>query len=180
MSDERVTKRAAILSAATELFVEHGYAGASLRDIGRVADADASLVIHYFGSKEGLFLAAMRSVEGEHPLLDGPLDGLGERYIRFVLESGPSVRAGFLAVLRAGQTAKLSARMRELHETNFVEPLESRLTGADVELRARLAAALVGGLLYSFWIVGDEYLLAADHEAVIRRYGRLLQDLVDY
>lgn len=173
------TKRDAILMAASELFLADGYTGASLRDIGRVANADASLVIHYFGSKEGLFLEAMRVTAGEQPLLDGPLDSLGEAFIRFVLDTPERSRASFLAVVRAGHTSRVGARIREQHERDFVAPLVARLHGPDVDLRARLAAALVGGLLYALWVVGDEHLLAADHESVVRRYGALLQQLVD-
>jgi len=56
--------------------------------------------------------------------------------------------------------------------------LRSRLEGPDAEVRARLAAALVGGLLYSLWVVGDEQLLAADPTELVRHYGALLQALV--
>jgi hypothetical protein len=68
--------------------------------------------------------------------------------------------------------------LRETHDAAFVAPLRSRLEGPDAELRARLAAALVGGLLYSLWVVGDEVLLAADRAEVVRRYGALLQALL--
>jgi len=116
MAEDRSTKRPAILKAAVLLFIENGYAGTSLRDIGREAGADASLVIHYFGSKEGLFLEAMRAVQPERPLQEGDIQGLGERFIRFVLEAGPQVRASFLAVLHAGQTPTLNDRLREQNE----------------------------------------------------------------
>jgi len=56
--------------------------------------------------------------------------------------------------------------------------LRDRLSGPDAELRARLAAALVGGLLYSLWVVGDEELLATDHHELVTRYGGLLQTLI--
>ena len=52
------------------------------------------------------------------------------------------------------------------------------MSGPDADLRARLAAALVGGLLYSMWVVGDDELVAADHADVVRRYGALLQELL--
>jgi hypothetical protein len=56
--------------------------------------------------------------------------------------------------------------------------LRARLHGDDAELRARLAAALVGGLLYSLWVVGDEQLLATDRRELVSRYGGLLQTLI--
>ncbi len=39
------------------MFAERGYAGASVRDICKAADASATMIHHYFGSKEGLFNA---------------------------------------------------------------------------------------------------------------------------
>lgn len=179
MPDDRTTKRGAILAAASRLFVEFGYAGTSLRDIGRVADADAALVIHYFGSKTGVFLAAMESVQAEHPISEGPIDTLGERFIRYVLDAGPQVRATFLAMLRASDADSIGVELRRQHELAFVGPLRARLSGPDTEVRASLAAALVGGLLYALWVVGDEQLLATDHEEIVARYGRLMQELVD-
>ena len=56
--------------------------------------------------------------------------------------------------------------------------LGSLLEGPDAELRSRLAAALVGGLLYSLWVVGDEELIAAGRAELVRRYGALLQELI--
>ena len=59
-----------------------------------------------------------------------------------------------------------------------MQPLLERLTGPDAELRARLGAALIGGLLYSLWVVGDEQLAATDHRELVVRYGALLQSLI--
>ncbi|MFC6932138.1 helix-turn-helix domain-containing protein [Actinomadura yumaensis] len=52
--------REAILASARELFAEKGYDGASLRAIAREAGVDPALVHHFFGNKEGVFIAAMR------------------------------------------------------------------------------------------------------------------------
>ncbi|GAA2958641.1 hypothetical protein GCM10010459_12590 [Microbacterium schleiferi] len=38
-----------------------------------------------------------------------------------------------------------------------------------------MAAAVVGGLLYSLWIVRDEGLAHLERETLIGRYGALLQ-----
>lgn len=44
-----------ILNASEMLFAERGYAGASMRDIARAAEAPVSLITHHFGTKEELF-----------------------------------------------------------------------------------------------------------------------------
>ena len=51
--------RAAILGAARDCFAETGYDGTGLRAIAGRAGANVALIQRYFGSKEGLFLAAI-------------------------------------------------------------------------------------------------------------------------
>ena len=46
--------RARIRDAAIATFAERGYAEASLRDIARKANVSAALILHHFGSKDGL------------------------------------------------------------------------------------------------------------------------------
>ena len=168
----------AIRTSAAKLFPVDGYASTSVRDIASDAGVDPALVIRHYGSKENLFLEIMQIDEVAQPLLDGPVETLGERFIDYVLTSDDQVRGVFLALLRASDSEGVAPRLREVHDTAFVAPLRSRLEGPDAELRARLAAALVGGLLYSLWVVGDEQLLAADHAELVRRYGALLQALI--
>ncbi|MBN9139302.1 MAG: TetR family transcriptional regulator [Micrococcales bacterium] len=178
MTAPRPSTKESIRAAAARLFPLHGYTGTSVRDIAAAAGVDAALVIRHFGSKEELFLEIMQLSDEAQPLLDGPLDELGEHFIDYVLTTGDEVRGVFLALIRASDSDGVAPRLREMHDAAFVAPLRSRLEGPDAELRSRLAAALVGGLLYSLWVVGDEQLLAADRAEVVRRYGALLQALI--
>ncbi|MFM9369197.1 TetR family transcriptional regulator [Streptomyces sp. Da 82-17] len=50
--------RAAILAAARERFAADGYERATIRAIARDAGIDPSMVMRYYGNKEGLFAAA--------------------------------------------------------------------------------------------------------------------------
>src|SRR4051794_9995819 len=50
--------RAAILAAARERFATDGYERATIRSVAADAGIDPSMVMRYFGSKEGLFAAA--------------------------------------------------------------------------------------------------------------------------
>lgn len=172
------TTREAIWSAARRLFSDRGYAGTPVRDIAGEAGVDAALVIRHFGSKELLFLETMQ-LDIEHgDVMAGPLDTLGERLIERLLRTEEQTRSIFVALVQAGASDGVSSRLREAHEAQFVAPLQQRLDGPDAELRARLAASVVGGLLYSLWVVGDETLLATDHRELARRYGALLQSLL--
>jgi len=174
----RPSSRDRIREAARRLFPEHGYTGTSVRDIATAAGVDPALVIRYFGSKEGLFLEAMELEFELAPVLDGPLDTLGPRLVRAVLSGADEIRSVYLALLRASEAGDVTSKLRRAHEEDFVGPLRERLDGADADLRARMIAALVGGLLYSAWVVGDEVLVGRDVDDVATRFGALVQELL--
>ena len=53
------TTRAVILEVAARRFAEAGYDATSLRAIASEAGVDPAVVVHFFGSKQGLFQAAV-------------------------------------------------------------------------------------------------------------------------
>jgi len=67
---DAVRTRARILKCATEVFSEKGYDGARVDEIARRAGVSGTLLYHYFGSKDGLFVAVMEEaflvVRGSH------------------------------------------------------------------------------------------------------------------
>lgn len=172
------TTRESIERAATRLFAANGFARTSVRAIAAESGVDPALVIRHFGSKEQLFLESMRLEFGLLPLDEGGLDGLGERLVGWLLDAEHDVRAVYLALVRASDAGEVGSRLRSAHDDDFVAPLRARLEGPDAELRARLVAALVGGLLYSLWIVRDEALAATPRAELVARYGALVQRLV--
>ncbi|GAX50241.1 TetR/AcrR family transcriptional regulator [Streptomyces olivochromogenes] len=64
------TTRTAILTAARERFAADGYERATIRSIAKDARIDPSMVMRYYGSKEGLF-AAVLDVDLRLPDPDG-------------------------------------------------------------------------------------------------------------
>jgi AcrR family transcriptional regulator len=52
--------RAGILEAARAMFAEHGYEGTTVRAIAERASIDPSMIIRYFGGKDGLFSLASK------------------------------------------------------------------------------------------------------------------------
>lgn len=167
-----------IRRAALALFRERGFARTSVRDIAARAEADPALVIRHFGSKEALFLDTVALTIDDEPLLDVSAESLGRRFVEVLLDDRLDTRGIYLALVQGSDEPEIAARLRRAHEQTFVRPLRARLSGEDAEVRARLAAALVGGLLYALWIVEDGGLLALGRDTLVDRYGALLQQLL--
>jgi AcrR family transcriptional regulator len=170
--------RDAIRAAAARLFASRGYSNTTVRDIGADAEVDPALVIRHFGSKEKLFIETMQSEAGSALALEGPLDSLAERLVRNILTAEPQARSTFLAHVRASDTGNVGSVMRVSHEEGFVAPLLTRLEGPNRETRARLAAAMIGGLMYSLWIAQDAKLLSLTSDEIVAAYAPALQVLV--
>jgi len=99
--------RERLLDTAGRLFAERGFHGVSVRDIVREAQANLGAVTYHFGSKEGLFSAAV--VRRIQPLKElgeriagqdlGPeekLSRLLEGFAMHVLRDDPGLRVFFL------------------------------------------------------------------------------------
>ncbi|MDQ1485624.1 MAG: hypothetical protein QOJ62_1317, partial [Actinomycetota bacterium] len=104
-----------VLDAARECFATSGYDGATIRAIAAKAGVDPALVHHFFGAKTNLFAAAMELPAPEvlPGLLDGEVDGLGERVVRtfLTLWEDPNTRSRFLAVVRSAVRYEAAATM---------------------------------------------------------------------
>jgi AcrR family transcriptional regulator len=79
-----VAKREEILEAALAVVAEHGYRKASVREIADAAGLSPAGLLHYFGSKEELFVAILRARDARDEQEHGSED----------------VTAVFLAVMR--------------------------------------------------------------------------------
>jgi len=95
------------MAAALELFSTRDAEDVSIDDVASAAGASRALVYHYFGGKQELYVAALRSAADQlesrlRPQEGGrPLDQLASglrRYFDFVEEHA----AGFAALLRGG------------------------------------------------------------------------------
>jgi AcrR family transcriptional regulator len=170
--------REAIHAAAARLFREQGFARTTVRQIAAAAGADPALVIRHFRSKELLFLETMHLTVDDEPLLDVPLEQLGEKLVELLVDLDGCARDIFLALVRGSGETQIAERLRASHETMLVRPLRARLSGPDADVRSRLAGAMAAGLLYALWLAGDETLLRAGRRELMARYGPLLQEVL--
>jgi AcrR family transcriptional regulator len=127
--------RAAILAAATAEFTAKGLTGARVDAIAKSAGANKRMIYHYFGDKDGLYLAvlettyaAIRTAELELHLGDrDPVEGMRElvRFTWAYFIAHPE----FLSLLgtenlNKASYLKRSKRIRELHS-----PLVGMISG---------------------------------------------------
>jgi len=174
--------RAAILSAAKEAFGAHGYGPTSVRAVARTAGVDPSLVLHFFGSKDGLFEAALELpmdpavvVAG---LLQGDREDLGERAVRSFLgvwDAGPA-HSTMLTLLRSAVSHPDSAdRLRALLLRAILLPLAVGAGGEDPERRAALLASQIAGLALARYVLRLEPLASATPDELAPLIGPTLQ-----
>lgn len=139
--------RGLLLDAAVALFAERGFDRTTTRDVAERAGVDASLIARYFGSKTGLYLAALRLEHGDTPppsLLDP--DRLADLLQR-VDSRGPG--PVFHSAVRPHDDPTVQDAAREALRARLVAPLRARFeaAGADrAELRAEVAAAAFAGV----------------------------------
>src|SRR5690349_2732866 len=102
------TTREAILAAARERFSGHGYDRVRMRDIAADAGVDVALVTYHFGSKDGLFAAALAMPVPMAALMadvleEGRIEDFSERFLRRVLELWDDERTGapLIALVRS-------------------------------------------------------------------------------
>jgi len=174
--------RDAILLAARERFAEVGYDRATIRAIAVQAGVDPALVMHFFGSKQQLFLAAMEltinPAEAIPALLGDGLDGLGERLARFYLQmwEQPETRDGLAGIMRSAFSHEdAAALLRAFLGSEVFGRLAPSIDGEDAELRVALAGSHLVGIAVARYVVKVEPLASADPETVIAAVGPTIQ-----
>jgi len=95
-----------ILASARELFARNGIDKTSIRAIASGAGVDAALVHHYFGTKQQLFVAAIRipidPMQVIGPMRETPVDELGLKLPSLLLPLWDSeMGSGLIATLRS-------------------------------------------------------------------------------
>lgn len=166
--------RDAILAAARRRFATRGYDATSVRDIAAEAEVDPALVIHYFGTKEGLFVAATGLPDGLPGLLENlaalPLHDFAQALVRAYLQliDSDGSRNAILALVRSAvSNDKAAATLRQFLTTELL-PVIGRLTRhPDAELRASLVAAQLIGIATQRHVIRLEPLVRASPDEIV-------------
>lgn len=171
--------RAAILDAATRLFGERGYDGASIRTIAAAAGVDPALIRHFFGDKDTLFatVVADRTIIFQQlaASLHGDQANLGERVADTYLGlwEQPATRPILMAIARSATTSDKVARMLR-------DVLASRISEhAGEPDRDRTLLALAGshlfGLAVARHIIKVPAIAQLAHEELAAQIGPTIQ-----
>lgn len=174
--------RDAILRAARESFAEAGYDRASVRKIATAAGVDPALVLHYFGSKDGLFAEAVSLPLDPDELgerIFGPgIAGSGARFVHAFLEIWESDALGtqVRGVMRAAASNDEAAqRLRAFIQAEVLRIPDRFLAQPDARLRLTLAASHLVGLAFARYILAVEPLASVPRSRLERSVAPAIQ-----
>jgi AcrR family transcriptional regulator len=165
--------REAILAAAGRQFAQQGYDRASLRGIAAEAGVDQKLIVHFFGSKQQLFVAAVglpfNPGEVLPAILAGDPDSIGERLAALLVDvlEQPELHQRLTGVVRAAASEPEVARMlREFLTRELFGPAAEFLGAEDGPFRANLVGSQIVGLVMARYVVAIEPLASMPPKAV--------------
>src|SRR4051794_412382 len=151
--------RAEIAIAARIQFAEAGYERAPFRSIAAAAGVDPALVVHFYGSKAGLFREVMSLPPAVADALvavaDVPRDRAGRHLAEFVvgaLES-PQTRPIVLGRIRCATSHPEAADLVRETVTRDLARLTSAIGADQPEVRAVLLGAQVVGIALARYVV---------------------------
>jgi AcrR family transcriptional regulator len=176
------SSRDKILAVARLAFPANGYAGTSLRGIARDASVDPSLIVQLFGSKAGLFGAAVQwpfdaSLIGAE-IRDVPAGQVGQYTARMFIGhwERDEHRNPILSLIHAALADDAAAVMlREFITANLTLPVIEHVGADRPRFRAALLASQLLGFGLSRYALAFPALAAAPNEDLIAALGATLQ-----
>jgi len=169
--------RSQILDVARRRFLQGGYQAVTLRSVAAEAGVDVALVSYYFGSKKGLFGAALTLAVNPAETLARTAEGdpatFPQRALRDLLalweapESGAPLRA---LIAGATRDQAVAALLKEMMEREMIDKIAARIGGADARKRAGAFCAHIAGLVVTRYILRLEPVASMSPDEIIRTY----------
>jgi AcrR family transcriptional regulator len=164
-AEQRRKSEARILAAASRLFVERGYERTTIRAIAGAAGVDGGLVMHYFGSKQGLFQRVTHARPA--PELSGSAEQVTEQILARLAESLASEPVHSLALLRSMLTHPEAAQALREGAVRFQAQISRPIPTDDADVRAALVGAVMLGVIVSRHLLNSDALTATSPQQVI-------------
>lgn len=164
-AEQRRRTEARILAAASRLFVERGYERTTIRAIAGAAGVDGGLVMHYFGSKQGLFqrVTHARPV----PELSGSAERVTEQLLARLAGMLASEPVHSLALMRSMLTHPEAAQALREGAASLQAQISRPIPADDADVRAALVSAVWLGVIVSRHLLNSDALTAASPQQVI-------------
>jgi AcrR family transcriptional regulator len=170
-----------ILQEARRLFAEDGFERATIRAVARRTGVDPALVMQYFGSKEGLFAAAMKGAHGGGTARTAPREEIPTAVLQDVLAKFEDTddREAAVTLLRNFLTHPEANRiMRDEVLCSLIRDLAGTIGGTDAEVRAALLMSTVFGMALARYVLELPGLAGAGRADVERLLRPALEALV--
>jgi AcrR family transcriptional regulator len=159
---------------ARRAFGAKGYDATSIRSIAAEAEVDPGLLIHYFGSKEGVFRAALEVVVKSGQLSHG-IDGLtsrerAEQLVRRYLAvlAREDSRNVVMGLIRSAVSNEQAADLlRDVLAQELLASVESVIDAPDARLRASLIVAQLVGIATLKYVVRVVSIAQATDEDIV-------------
>ncbi len=153
-----------------------------MRGIARAAGVDASLIVHFFGCKAGLFGAVVQFPydpgEALDTILAGGIDEVGHRLAEHFVDhwEDPEQRDPILSLMQVAFTDPTAAALvREFITVRVLVPLMEHIDADRPELRAGLLASQIGGFGIGRYVLSYGGLTKTPIEEVVSAFGWTLQ-----
>jgi AcrR family transcriptional regulator len=152
-----------------------------VRAVATAAEVDPAMVFYFFGTKLGLFSAAIDMSENVPAAIEsifaGGRDTIGERIVRTLVENlDASDRTPLVMLTRSAPTdAQSEALLREFIDREITGRLAALLDGPDAALRAGLVIVQILGLAVAWYAVRIEPIASATVDELVATLGPLVQ-----
>lgn len=164
-SERRRNTEARILTHARRLFAESGYDRTTIRAVAAAARVDPGLVMHYFGSKERLFVRAIEA--GTAPLPGGTADQVAEQLLGRLRESLAEEPVESLALLRSMLTHPEAAHEIRAASHAHKDRISQAIPDDEADLRAAVVSAALIGVVLGRHLIELDHLADADPERIV-------------
>lgn len=170
--------RARILAAAKQAFSTTGYSHTGIREIAALAETSSTLVLRYYGSKAGLFEAALRDAMATSNVIRAPLSEVASS-LAGLLRNDPHATDPMLMIAMASgerETAEIAANIFTEHT---IVPVGDMLGTQDGNERALQVCILAIGFVFfmkhlPLTVFGEE-----ETERICDWFNRSVLDVVE-
>ena len=175
MQQRAVKTRQQILESAVRVFAEKGFSGATVDEIAEAAAVNKQRIYAYFGSKQGLFEAALLACFSEVELFS-------RKMLKEIADSPQRMTelllGGFFAAHRRNPRFWRLLSWANLEGVSDLSPLDRARSGDNAEIRRLFDAAVAAGQIrpvdfhtYLFTLLAVSYFYFSNRKTLIHTLG---------